>query len=125
MFRVFGDTTSQLFMASDTDTKRIPNITGTIYINNATAIDEFDIRNNIQPKFPNLTFFFANVNEAYTAKFLLMDADEGNGGTYTLIGSQTIESGWFNDPWLEYGDISDLKPNHDFRGWAYTNSLTA
>ena len=91
----------------------VPNITGIIYINNTTEVDEVTIRNELQPKFPNLTFFFANVNEAYTAKFLLMDADEGENGTYTLIGSQTIESGWFSDPIVAYGDISRQKPNHD------------
>ena len=89
------------------------------------AVDEFDIRNNLQSKFPNLTFFFANVNEAYTAKFLLMDEDEGINGTYTLVGSQTIKSGWFENPVDVYGDISKLKQNHDFYGWATTNSSTA
>jgi hypothetical protein len=54
-----------------------------------------------------------------------MDADEGENGTYTLIGSQTIESGWFSDPIALYGDISRQKPNHDFHGWAATNSLSA
>ena len=114
---------SQLFRTDDNNI--VPNITGFIYINNATAVNEVTIRNELQPKFPNLTFFFANVNEAYTAKFLLMDADEGENGTYTLIGSQTIESGWFSDPIALYGDISRQKPNHDFHGWAATNSLSA
>lgn len=123
MFRVFANTESNLFRTDETNI--IPNITGTIYVNNATAVDEIDIRNNLQPKFPHLTFFFANVNEAYTAKFLLMDADEGENGTYTLIGSQTIESGWFDDPIAKYGDISKQKPNHDFHGWATSNSLNA
>jgi hypothetical protein len=85
MFRVFADTNSNLFRTDETN--KVPNITGTIFVNNTTAVNEIDIRNNLQPKFPHLTFFFANVNEAYTAKFLLMDADEGENGTYTLIGS--------------------------------------
>ena len=54
-----------------------------------------------------------------------MDADEGENGKYTLVGSQTIESGWFNNPIDEYGDISKLKQNHDFYGWALSNSLNA
>ena len=123
MFRVFANSNSQLFRTDETNS--IPNITGIIYVNNSTAVDELDIRNNLQPKFPHLTFFFANVNEAYTAKFLLMDADEGENGLYTLIGSQTIESGWFSDPIAAYGDISRQKPNHDFKGWAATNNLDA
>jgi hypothetical protein len=38
-----------------------------------------------------------------------MDEDEGNDGKYTLIGSQTITSGWFKNPITEYGNISDKK----------------
>ena len=123
MFRIFANSNSQLFRTDETNS--VPNITGIIYINNSTAVDELDIRNNLQPKFPHLTFFFANVNEAYTAKFLLMEADEGENGLYTLIGSQTIESGWFSDPIAAYGDISRQKPNHDFKGWAASNALNA
>jgi len=56
-----------------------------------------------------------------------MNEDEGENGIYTLIGSQTIESGWFANPIDLYlaGDIEKLKPNHDFKGWATTNSLNA
>ena len=122
MFRVFANTESNLFRTNENNI--VPNITGIIYVNNSTAVDELDIRNNLQPKFPHLTFFFANVNEAYTAKFLLMDADEGENGTYHLIGSQTIDSGWFENPIDLYtaSEIEKLKPNHDFYGWAVVNS---
>lgn len=123
MFRVFADTNSNLFRTDETN--KVPNITGIIFVNNTTAVNEIDIRNNLQTKFEHLTFFFANVKTAPTAKFLLMDADSGESGTYTLVGSQTIESGWFADPIVEYGDISKLKPNHDFYGWATSNSLDA
>lgn len=123
-----------IFMANNnafisTENNNVPNITGFIYINNATQVDEFEIRNGLGAKFPGLTFFFADVNEAYTAKFLLMDEDEGNNGTYTEVASQSIRSGWFEDPIALYRDIKDVlntaKPNHDFLGWAATNSLSA
>ena len=113
------------FRTSPDDLNKVPNITGIIYVRNSTTVNEIDIRNNLQPKFPNLTFFFANVNQAYTAKFLLMDENEGNDGRYTLVGSQTITEGWFRNPIAEYGDISAMKPNHDFQGWALTNALDA
>ena len=103
----------------------IPEISGIIYVNNTTAVDEYYIRNTVQPKYPDLKFFFASVNKAYTARFLLMDADEGEDGLYTLVGSQTIKEGWFANPVDTYGDISKLKPNHDFYGWALKNSLEA
>lgn len=107
------------------EVNKMPEITGIIYVDNDVAVDEFRIRNEIQTRYPDLTFFFKTVNKAYTAKFLLMDADEGNDGTYQLVGSQTIESGWFENPITKYGDISKLKPNHDFYGWAKTNKLDA
>jgi hypothetical protein len=71
------------------DAVEIPEITGIIYVDNDSTnkVNEYYIRNTIQPKYPNLTFFFANVNKAYTAKFLLMEADEGESGRYTLVGS--------------------------------------
>jgi len=86
MFRVFAQN-SELFRTDENNI--VPNITGIIYINNTeeNEVNEIDIRNNLQPKFPNLTFFFKHVKSAFTAKFLLMDADEGEDGTYTLIGS--------------------------------------
>ena len=118
--------TSNKFVKNDV--VDIPEITGIIYVNNPAdnPVDEYYIRNTIQPKYPNLTFFFANVNKAYTAKFFLMDSDEGENGRYTLVGSQTIESGWFKNPIDEYGTtFMKYKPNNDFYGWAKTNSLTA
>jgi len=45
MFRVFANSNSQLFRTDETNS--IPNITGIIYVNNSTAVDELDIRNNL------------------------------------------------------------------------------
>ena len=53
-----------------------PDITGIIYIHNtAKAIDEGDIV-TLQNKYPGLTFFFANVNKAYSAKFVIFNPDD-------------------------------------------------
>ena len=56
-----------------------------------------------------------------------MDKDEGNDGRYQLIGSMTLKDGetWFADPIDAFGDVSEKKPNHDFYGWALTNSASA
>jgi hypothetical protein len=64
----------------------IPTITGIIYVANDEPVDEFYIRNEIQTKYPHLKFFFKTVTPAYTARFLLMDADEGIDGGYKIIG---------------------------------------
>jgi hypothetical protein len=91
MFRVFAS--DSILFRTDVN-NNVPNITGIIYVNNSVAVDEVDIRNNLQNKFPNLTFFFANVNPSYTAKFILIERDAENGETlnednskYILIGS--------------------------------------
>ena len=101
----------------------VPNITGTIYVNNTSPVNEFEFRNNLAKFYPNLKFFFAEVDEAYTAKFVIQESD----GTYTYLTSkisgtqsiQTIEEGWFNSPYVEY----DPKKNHyDFHGWSTVNN---
>ena len=122
----------EAFVTSDkfvkNDAVGIPEITGIIYVDNESTnkVDEYYIRNTIQPKYPELTFFFKNVNKAYTAKFFLMEADSGEDGRYTLVGSQTITEGWFKNPIDEYGTtFMKYKPNNDFYGWAKKNSLDA
>ena len=107
--------------------KNIPDISGIIYINNTETIKESELRNIIQVAYPNLTIFCANVEQGYTARFVIMDEDEGNDGHYQLIGSMTLKDGetWFADPIDAFGDVSEKKPNHDFYGWALTNSASA
>lgn len=114
----------------DADSTGIPNITGTVYINNTTAIDESFVRNTLQEAYPSLTFFFANVIKAYSARFMQMNSD----GTYTLLGTQKISqeefangSVQFTNPILPkaqggyYEDTEDLIANYDFYGWGTPN----
>lgn len=107
--------------------KNIPEITGIIYVNNTDVIKESELRNTLQVAYPDLKIFCANVEQGYTARFVIMNEDEGNDGRYTLIGSMTLKDGetWFADPIDAFGDVSDKKPNHDFYGWALTNSTSA
>lgn len=108
-------------------TTAIPEITGIIYVNNTAEIDESELRNKYSAAFPELKIFCANVKKGYTARFVVMDDEEGNDGRYTLIGSMTLASGetWFKNPIDVYGDVSKYKSNHDFYGWALTNSASA
>ena len=151
-----------LYKSTASQNNSIPNITGTIFINNdeymvvkstdaineemytyytsadGTTYSEYDpnagtfvadaadgkvfvkinetyVRNTLQGKYyPDVNFFFANIEQAYTAKFILQEED----GSYQVIGLQTISSGWFTNPIDAYGDISDKKANYDFYGWA-------
>ncbi|MGN1342630.1 MAG: hypothetical protein ACI4VL_05340 [Bacilli bacterium] len=52
-----------------------PTISGIIYINNDTEVEESDIRDNLQEHYPNLTFFFKNVKKAYSAKFVIYNEE--------------------------------------------------
>ena len=110
--------------AGTTEGATVPNITGTIYIDNdevlmteaGIEVDEYYVRNTLQKQYPKLKFFFKTLNRNYTARFILLDDD--NSRLYTTIGIQTIKSDWFVNPIEAYGDISEVKPNYDFYGWA-------
>ena len=105
-----------------------PDITGIIYIHNtAKAIDEGDIV-TLQNKYPGLTFFFANVNKAYSAKFVIFNPDDysekyvkwKNGSTSPSV--QKIQSysdsTYFENPFNLY---KPEKTHYDFKGWSLDN----
>lgn len=109
--------------------KNIPEISGIMYINNTESIKESELRNTIQTAYPDLKIFCANVEQGYTARFVVMDEDKGEDGRYSLIGSMTLKDDetWFPNPidTFKVKDITDKKPNHDFLGWALTNDPDA
>jgi hypothetical protein len=103
----------------------VPNITGIVYINNTDAINEYEFRNNLAKKYPNLTFFFKNVTKAYTAKFIIQDEtgvykyavdDKDNKAIQTITKDE-----WFLNPYANY---TAIKENWDFWGWSTTNDKT-
>ena len=59
------------------DSDKRPSITGIIYINNATQIDEGYIRNTLQEAYPGLKLFFNDVKPAYSAKFVTINEETG------------------------------------------------
>lgn len=102
-----------------------PDITGIIYIHNtSTSMNESDIV-DLQTKYPNLTFFFANVNKAYSAKFVIFNPDDysekyvkwQNGSTSPSV--QKIQSysatTYFTSPFELY---KPEKTHYDFKGWS-------
>lgn len=113
---------------------KVPNITGIIYINNATQIDEGYIRNTLQEAYPGLKFFFADVNPAYSAKFVLVDEETGaynyvpfaDGSTsmpsVQKISKQEYADGktWFDNPYTLYH--KEFKTHYDFKGWSTSTS---
>ena len=108
----------------------VPNLTGIIYVDNSgeddAAVDELYIRNTLVKNFPQLTFFFAKVAKANTAKFIIMEEN----GLYEYVANinpqntelsvQKVANGsWFGNPYELY---NPLKDNYDFHGWSTTNS---
>ena len=100
------------------DKRAYPEITGIVYVNNETSIDEADVYNTLRKAYPNLTFFFKNVNKGYSAKFIQLNND----GTYKLLGVQKIKENnyqteSFINPLDAYkGQYENLVPNYDFYG---------
>ena len=108
-----------------------PEITGIIYIHNDGAeIEETVIANTLQKYYPNLTFFFKEVEQAYSATFVLIDKDTGASnwvGYQTADGygpsvqkisksDMTLENEkYFSNPYALY----KVKREHwDFYGWS-------
>ena len=111
-----------------------PVITGIIYVNNTTPIEETEISGALQAAYPNLTFFFKNVTEAYSARFVLIDKDtqaegwvdhateDGYGPSVQKIkfGEMTADNNvYFENPYALY---KVQREHWVFYGWATTPS---
>lgn len=106
-----------------------PIISGIVYVNNTTPIEESYIRNTLQPMYPNLTFFFANVTEAYSAEFLYRNPTTGideyvrfkDGSkvpSVQKISAEAYEKNkdiWFTSPFDLY---VPERTHYDFKGWS-------
>lgn len=97
----------------------IPEIAGTIFINNTEAIDEGYIKNTLQAWYPNLEFFATNVTKGKSARFIQIDNETG---AEKLIATQKVSStdssSWFKiNPYDEYG--KKIQKSHwIFKGWS-------
>ena len=110
-----------------TDATNVPNITGYIYINNAEALKESEIQNTLVKNYPGLTFFFANVEKSYSAKFILPELDDDGinySGSYSYVPLKNGLSGKsvqksekidFENPYALY---KPEKTNYDFKAWS-------
>ena len=110
-----------------------PQISGVIYINNNTSIEESKISTELQKWYPNLTFFFKNVTPAYSATFVIVDKDTGAekyvehrisgnyGPTVQKIKAENIDFEYFENPY----ELYKIEKDHwVFYGWSTTNDLT-
>lgn len=110
-----------------TDATTVPNITGYIYINNTEPLKESEIQNTLVKNYPGLTFFFANVEKSYSAKFILPELDDDGikySGSYSYVPLRNGLSGKsvqksekidFENPYTLY---KPEKTNYDFKAWS-------
>lgn len=105
-------------------------LSGYIYIHNNTAINESDII-TLQSYYPNAVFFFANVNKAYSARFVQFNEEDYsekyvkwmNGSTSPSVQKiQTYsDSTYFTSPFDIEKGYKPEKTHHDFIGWSLNN----
>lgn len=96
-------------------TYKVTDLQGIVYINNTTEVDEGYVRNTLLEVYPNIEFYFAKVNKAYSGIFKQVEDD----GTYKQLGAQKIapadiDTEWFKNPYDEY---KPKKLDYDFIGW--------
>lgn len=115
---------SSHFQGETSSTK--PIISGIIYIDNSTAIDEGKIY-KLQEKYQDLTIFANKVTKGYSAKFVIWD-EKTNSEQYVKfkdinitrpsvqkISIEEYQSGVkFENPWILYKPEKDY---YDFLGW--------
>lgn len=117
------------------DANSHPELTGIVYIDNTTPVNESYIANTLQKKFPGLTFFFRNVTKAYSGKFVIYNEEaltydyvplaDGSTSIPSLqkITQEEYDAGTvrFTEPFSLY---SPKKDHYDFIGWSTTPTGT-
>jgi len=98
----------------------VPIIAGIIYINNASAINEKTIEQEYVQAYPNLKFFFANVEKTPAAKYIVLNDD----GTYDLLARKALGENetFFPNPRTLISSVEldryDTRTAYDFYGWS-------
>lgn len=122
LLKKFASSSNTLF--KDASGVTYPEFSGTIYINNDDKqISEFDVPSTLQQYYPNMKFFFSNVAQAYSAKFVIYDEDTGVYEYVRVKGDSSATSIqkingtnklWFDNPYQLY---LPEKTHYDFKGW--------
>ena len=118
---------SSYFVGTD-GTNKVPNITGDMYVHNDIGIDEVEIRNYFNTKYPKLNITFKTVNKSNSMKFIVPDLDDDNQylGTYSYVplrngtqekSVQKRSNLVFNNPYTTYNP-NEAKANYDFIAWS-------
>ena len=107
------------FVSAVSSSNKVPTITGMIYIDNDTAINENDIESGLVAYYPGLKFFFKNVEKVPAAKYVILNDD----GTYDVLARKSLGAGetFFPNPKdlisSKELDKYDTRLKYDFYGW--------
>ena len=113
-----------------------PVISGIVYIENNTALEESSIRTTLQEKYPNLKMFFKTVTKAYSAQFLYKNPETGAFEFVDMADGSDVEAVqkisqaaynannniWFSDPFTLY---KPERTHYDFLGWSTNPDATS
>lgn len=108
------------FISTAETNNEIPIITGIVFIDNDTAINEKDIERNLVSAYPELKFFFKNVEKTPAAKYVVLNDD----GTYDLLARRSLSASeeFFPNPTSLVSSVEldkyDTRSSYDFYGWS-------
>ena len=126
---MISDINSNQVNYGDASSTGRPIISGIVYVNNTVAVEESWIRNTLQPMYPDLTFFFANVTKAYSAEFFFKNPETGTNEyvkyadgskepSIQKISQQAFANNntiFFENPFSLY---APERTHYDFKGWS-------
>ena len=110
---------SNFFSTAETN-NGVPIITGIVYINNDTEIDEQTIESDYVQAYPELKFFFKSVHKTPAARYIILNND----GTYDVLARKSLPVGgtFFPNPRTLISsaelDKYDTRASYDFYGWS-------
>ena len=111
---------SNFYSTASTDNS-IPIITGIVYVDNSTAINETVIESQYVSAYPELKIFFKKVNKTPAAKYVVLNND----GTYDVLARRSLGVGetFFPNPrdLISSSELDkyDTRSGYDFYGWSY------
>lgn len=111
---------NEKFFSTASEGNEVPIITGIMYIDNDTAINEKDIEIAFGASYPDLKLFFKSVNKAPTAKYVVLNDD----GTYDVLARRSLGDNetFFPDPSTLINNSTlnnyDTRAQYDFYGWS-------
>ena len=112
--------TNSKFFSTAAENNTVPYISGIVFIDNETAINEAEIEDLIGSSYPDLKLFFRNITKVPSAKYVILNDD----GTYDVLVRKSLREGesFFPNPrsldLQSTLDKYDTRTQYDFYGWS-------